>query len=50
MSRAHRDSIALVDDDPRATYRRQERNGMWVRAALLLLIFGADAAFRERCA
>ena len=39
-----------VDDDPRAMYWRQERNGMWVRAALLLLIFGADAAFRERCA
>src|SRR5690606_23132888 len=31
-----------VDDDPRAKYWRQERNGMWMRAAILLKIFGAD--------
>ena len=36
-----------VDDDPRAMYWRQERNGMWVRAALLIRILGAEAAFRE---
>jgi len=29
-----------VDADPRAKYWRQERNGMWIRAALLLKIFG----------
>jgi aspartate carbamoyltransferase catalytic subunit len=29
-----------VDDDPRAMYWRQERNGMWVRVALLMKIFG----------
>jgi aspartate carbamoyltransferase catalytic subunit len=28
-----------VDADPRAVYWRQVRNGMWVRAALMLLIF-----------
>ncbi|MBT8144511.1 MAG: aspartate carbamoyltransferase [Gammaproteobacteria bacterium] len=31
-----------VDNDPRAMYWRQERNGMWVRVALLLKIFGVD--------
>jgi len=31
-----------VDTDPRATYWRQERNGMWARAALILHIFGVD--------
>ena len=36
-----------VDEDPRAMYWRQERNGMWVRAALLIRILGAEAAFRE---
>jgi aspartate carbamoyltransferase catalytic subunit len=29
-----------VDADPRAMYWRQERNGMWMRAALLIKIFG----------
>jgi aspartate carbamoyltransferase catalytic subunit len=28
-----------VDDDPRAMYWRQVRNGMWVRAALMVSIF-----------
>jgi aspartate carbamoyltransferase catalytic subunit len=31
-----------VDDDPRAMYFRQARNGMWIRAALLAHIFNAD--------
>ena len=38
-----------VDDDPRAMYWRQERNGMWMRAALLIRILGAEPAFRELC-
>ncbi|MCA9230427.1 MAG: hypothetical protein KDA57_07240 [Planctomycetales bacterium] len=29
-----------IDDDPRAMYFRQARNGMWIRAALLATIFG----------
>ncbi len=33
-----------VDSDPRAMYWRQERNGMWMRAALLIKIFGVEAA------
>ncbi len=31
-----------IDNDPRAMYFRQARNGMWIRAALLASIFGAD--------
>jgi aspartate carbamoyltransferase catalytic subunit len=31
-----------VDSDPRAIYWRQVRNGMWVRAALMLNIFERD--------
>src|SRR5690606_2721666 len=31
-----------VDNDPRARYWRQERNGMWMRAAILAKIFGRD--------
>ncbi len=31
-----------VDGDPRAKYWRQVRNGMWVRAALILSIFERD--------
>jgi aspartate carbamoyltransferase catalytic subunit len=30
----------VVDSDPRAMYWRQERNGMWMRVAVLLKIFG----------
>jgi aspartate carbamoyltransferase catalytic subunit len=30
----------IVDSDPRAMYWRQERNGMWIRVALLMKIFG----------
>lgn len=36
-----------VDDDPRAMYWRQERNGMWMRVAILLKIFQADRFVRE---
>ncbi len=32
-----------VDADPRAMYWRQERNGMWMRVALIATLFGADA-------
>ena len=31
-----------VDQDPRAKYWRQERNGMWTRVALLTQIFGVN--------
>ena len=31
-----------IDDDPRAMYFRQARNGMWIRAALLSSVFGVD--------
>lgn len=31
-----------IDRDPRAKYWRQERNGMWVRVALLTILFGVD--------
>jgi aspartate carbamoyltransferase catalytic subunit len=31
-----------VDKDPRAAYWRQERNGMWIRAALIAYIFWVD--------
>lgn len=31
-----------IDDNPRAMYFRQARNGMWIRAALLATIFGVD--------
>jgi aspartate carbamoyltransferase catalytic subunit len=31
-----------VDDDPRAKYWRQERNGMWIRTALIAYISGIE--------
>ena len=31
-----------IDNDPRAMYWRQERNGMWTRAALICMIFRID--------
>lgn len=31
-----------VDNDPRAAYWRQERNGMWIRAALIAYIFRVE--------
>ena len=38
-----RDEIDVeIDIDPRAKYWRQERNGMWTRAALICYIFGLD--------
>jgi aspartate carbamoyltransferase catalytic subunit len=38
-----RKEIAVeVDSDPRAMYWRQVRNGMWTRAALMLLVFERD--------
>ena len=46
-----RDSVVdeiptAVDSDPRAMYFRQARNGMWVRAALLVHLFdAADSLF-----
>ncbi len=40
-----RDEIATeVDNDPRAKYWRQMRNGMWIRAALIAGTFGQEAA------
>ena len=36
-----------VDDDPRAVYWRQERNGMWMRVAILLKLFQADGLVRN---
>lgn len=44
-----RDEIATaIDDDPRAMYWRQERNGMWIRAALIAHIFGADKSILNK--
>jgi len=37
-----------IDDDPRAMYWRQERNGMWIRAALIAHIFEVDEAILVR--
>ncbi len=31
-----------VDKDPRAVYWRQERNGMWMRVALIAYLFGVE--------
>jgi aspartate carbamoyltransferase catalytic subunit len=43
-----RKEIAVeVDDDPRAVYWRQMRNGMWIRAALMATIFKKDAMIRS---
>jgi aspartate carbamoyltransferase catalytic subunit len=36
-----------VDQDPRAMYWRQERNGMWMRAAVLIKIFGPEDRLHE---
>jgi aspartate carbamoyltransferase catalytic subunit len=35
-----------LDDDPRAMYFRQARNGVWVRAALIAHLFDVDGAIR----
>ncbi len=37
-----REISVAVDDDPRAAYWRQVRNGMWVRVALIASIFERD--------
>jgi aspartate carbamoyltransferase catalytic subunit len=39
-----------VDHDPRAMYWRQERNGMWMRVAVLIKIFGAEQRVAELAA
>lgn len=40
-----RDEIATdVDNDPRAKYWRQMRNGMWIRTALIAATFGCETA------
>ena len=36
-----------VDQDHRAMYWRQERNGMWMRVAVLIKIFGAESRIAE---
>jgi aspartate carbamoyltransferase catalytic subunit len=36
-----------IDDDPRAMYFRQARNGMWIRAALLATIFSVDRSISQ---
>jgi aspartate carbamoyltransferase catalytic subunit len=36
-----------VDHDPRAVYWRQERNGMWMRVAVLLKVLGAASRLAE---
>lgn len=37
----------VVDRDPRAMYWRQERNGMWMRVAVLIKIFGLEGRVRQ---
>lgn len=45
-----RHEIAVeVDNDPRAMYWRQARNGMWIRAALILNIFEKESEIRRYC-
>ncbi|MBQ9694493.1 MAG: aspartate carbamoyltransferase [Kiritimatiellae bacterium] len=40
-----RDEISTeVDNDPRAKYWRQMRNGMWIRTALIAATFGCETA------
>ena len=36
-----------VDTDPRAMYWRQERNGMWMRAAVLIKIFQMEGRIQQ---
>jgi len=31
-----------IDQDPRATYWQQQRNGMWIRAGLIAILMGVD--------
>ena len=37
-----------VDKDPRAAYWKQERNGMWLRAALIAYLFGVEEEISEQ--
>lgn len=39
-----------VDHDPRAVYWRQMRNGMWIRTALMVMIFGREDRIGEYAA
>jgi aspartate carbamoyltransferase catalytic subunit len=41
LPRRHEIEVS-VDADPRAVFWRQERNGMWARAALMSYIFNVD--------
>ena len=36
-----------IDKDPRAAYWRQERCGMWIRAALIAYIYGVEGVIYE---
>jgi aspartate carbamoyltransferase catalytic subunit len=36
-----------IDSDPRAMYWRQERNGMWMRAALMAYLFNVESKIIE---
>lgn len=43
-----RDEIAVaIDDDPRAMYWRQMRNGMWIRTALIAMTFGCERRIHD---
>lgn len=43
-----RDEIDVaVDKDPRAAYWKQARNGMWIRIALILKLFGRDGVVKQ---
>lgn len=42
------DPVLDYIDDPRIVYWRQERNGMWIRAALIARIFDMDKAIMAR--
>ncbi|MBS4022594.1 MAG: aspartate carbamoyltransferase [Dethiobacter sp.] len=45
-----RDEIAVeVDTDPRALYWQQMRNGMWVRVALICMIFSKEQSIIDYC-
>jgi aspartate carbamoyltransferase catalytic subunit len=37
-----------IDSDPRAMYWRQERNGMWIRTALIAYMFGVDGEIMKK--
>ncbi len=37
----------VIDEDPRAIYWKQERNGLWIRTALIAYMFGVDKDILE---